>query len=276
MQRLKAKRRRPVFTPFTSHPPAAAFLQNIITQSNLQKANLHFWDHPCPNSSWFIQEKLRKKSHQKNWWTFTKKKHKTFSEERERERYFFPQDFLWRRRAEWFLMRIWYFIIWAAWWDFSPRSIEILLWDHSDPLWGLSTPSRRYKRPFHPFHFHFSFFTFHFSLFTFTFPHRRADTNAHSIPFTFHFSPFIVHFSLSLLHTIAQIQMPLPSLSLSLFTFHFHFSTPSRRYKRPFHPRSIQKITFAQLCWRKRRWNGERDRKGKTFPSIQYQFKSTS
>ena len=39
MQRLKAKRRRPVFTPFTSNPPAAAFLQNIITQSNLQKAN---------------------------------------------------------------------------------------------------------------------------------------------------------------------------------------------------------------------------------------------
>ena len=163
MQRLKAKRRRPVFTPFTSNPPAAAFLQNIITQSNLQKANLHFWDHPCPNSSWFIQEKLWKISHQKNWWTFTKKNTKPFLK-RERERYFFPQDFLWRRRAEWFLMRIWYFIIWAAWWDFSPRSIEILLWDHSDPLWGLSTPSRRYKRPFHPFHFHFSFFTFHFSL----------------------------------------------------------------------------------------------------------------
>ena len=174
MQRLKAKRRRPVFTPFTSNPPAAAFLQNIITQSNLQKANLHFWDHPCPNSSWFIQEKLWKISHQKNWWTFTKKNTKPFlKRERERERYFFPQDFLWRRRAEWFLMRIWYFIIWAAWWDFSPRSIEILLWDHSDPLWGLSTPSRRYKRPFHPFHFHFSFFTFTFhfplSVSTFTF-----------------------------------------------------------------------------------------------------------
>ena len=178
MQRLKAKRRRPVFTPFTSNPPAAAFLQNIITQSNLQKANLHFWDHPCPNSSWFIQEKLWKISHQKNWWTFTKKNTKPFLK-RERERYFFPQDFLWRRRAEWFLMRIWYFIIWAAWWDFSPRSIEILLWDHSDPLWGLSTPSRRYKRPFHPFHFHFSLFTFHFSL--------------------------------SLFHTVAQIQTPFPS-----------------------------------------------------------------
>ena len=86
MQRLKAKRRRPVFTPFTSNPPAAAFLQNIIPQSNLQKANLHFWDHPCPNSSWFIQEKLWKISHQKNWWTFTKKKTQNlFWRERERE-----------------------------------------------------------------------------------------------------------------------------------------------------------------------------------------------
>ena len=273
MQRLKAKRRRPVFTPFTSNPPAAAFLQNIITQSNLQKANLHFWDHPCPNSSWFIQEKLWKISHQKNWWTFTKKNTKPFlKREREIER---DISFLKIFYGGGELNDFW----WGS--DISlsgPRGgisrrgplrsfCEIIL-----ILCG-AFPHRRAdtNAPSIPFTF-----TFHFSLFTFTFPHRRADTNAHSIPFTFHFSPFIVHFSLSLLHTIAQIQMPLPSLSLSLFTFHFHFSTPSRRYKRPFHPRSIQKITFAQLCWRKRRWNGERDRKGKTFPSIQYQFKSTS
>ena len=274
MQRLKAKRRRPVFTPFTSNPPAAAFLQNIITQSNLQKANLHFWDHPCPNSSWFIQEKLWKISHQKNWWTFTKKNTKPFLK-REREREIFLSSRFFMAAESWMISDedlIFHYL---------GRVVGFLAEVHWDPFvrsfWSFVGPFHTVAQIQTPLpSLSLSLFIFHFSLFTFTFPHRRADTNAHSIPFTFHFSPFIVHFSLSLLHTIAQIQMPLPSLSLSLFTFHFHFSTPSRRYKRPFHPRSIKKITFAQLCWRKRRWNGERDRKGKTFPSIQYQFKSTS
>ena len=205
MQRLKAKRRRPVFTPFTSNPPAAAFLQNIITQSNLQKANLHFWDHPCPNSSWFIQEKLWKISHQKNWWTFTKKNTKPFLK---RERDIFLSSRFFMAAESWMISDedlIFHYL---------GRVVGFLAEVHWDPFvrsfWS-------FVGPFHTV--------------------AQIQTPLPSLSL----SLFIFHFSLSLFHTVAQIQTPIPSLSLFIFhlslsTFHFHFCTPSHRYKCPFHP----------------------------------------